>query len=137
MSNSSGGDTTWLQIVIGIMVAFLTAGWGWVQLQISWLRKDGDQREERALDAIKTLRDEFNQRQDDHIATQNRQHDDNRAEAAATRALIQAGGAVATAEMRRTDDRLEKIITRLGEMPDRKEVNALLAVARGYSSPGP
>lgn len=127
---SSSTPDGWFEILSGALIAALTGICAWMQFQIVGLRRDDERAEGRAVEAIKALRAEFNQRHDDHVKVQLRQHDDNRAEMAAVRSLIQSNADAATLDRRRVLDSQERMTARLGEMADRKEVTALIAAMK-------
>ena len=120
----------WFQIVAGAFITGLTGLAAWTQLQIGWVRRDNELTESRAVLAVQALRDEFNSRQSVHERVQDRQHLDNQAEQSATRATVAANAAAAAADMRRVLDSLERIGSRLAEIPDRDEVMKLIATTR-------
>ena len=124
---STPSDANWFQIATGIAVSALAAAFGWVQIQISALRRDDERVEDRAVKAVSDLRTDFTARQEAHERTQDRQHLDNQAELAANRAATQASATAVAADMRRIFDKLDGITVRLGEIADRGEVREMIA----------
>lgn len=130
MTTPASPDPGWFQFIVTAVLTILGGAFTWVQLQVSALRRDNERAESRAVAAVAGLRQEFNDRQTAHERVQDRQHQDNQAEMAASRVLVQANAAVAAADTRRVLDSLDRIGTRLAEIPDRDEVMKLIAATR-------
>jgi hypothetical protein len=81
-------DGSWFQIIVGAVLAILTAGGTWLQMQISWLRRDNERTEDRAVAAVNVLRAEILARQDRHEEIQDGQHRENQQQHAEDRATL-------------------------------------------------
>jgi CRP-like cAMP-binding protein len=129
------GEVQWFQWVIGVLVAGLTMAFGWMQIQIGQVKRDAQSADESVrremLNALAALDEKLTQRYADSSAMHERMHKDNQDRIRELRDDMARGTQTATEERRRVIDYLDKINTRIGQMPDRAEMMAVLRDTKG------